>query len=91
MTTLQSPKQALSKVAQDALVDKLRACLTTEEILEFETWFNSCTNNQPLHELICELLRSRSISRGLAAKWLSTLIADKYKKIQALTGKTSDF
>ena len=81
MTTLQSSGQVISKGINDALVDQLRACSSTQEILDFEQWFNSKTNSAPLHEIICELLRNRSISRGMAAKWLSTLIKDKYEKI----------
>ena len=71
----------MSKGVHDALVDQLRACISTEEILGFEEWFNSQTTSSPLHEIICDLLRNRSISRGLAAKWLSTILKDKYEKI----------
>ena len=81
MTTLHPPKKVFSKGVHDALVDQLRACITADEILEFEKWFNSKTNTGPLHEIICDLLKNRSISRGLAAKWLSTLLQDKYEKI----------
>ena len=82
MTTLQPGSNPfISKNAHDALIDQLRACTTPNEILEFETWFNSKANTGPLHDLICELLRDRSISRVLAAKWLSTLIRDKDNRI----------
>ena len=82
MKTLVQPPSIISKSAHDALVNQLRACTSTHEILEFENWFNSKTNTGPLHELICDLLRNRSISRGLAAKWLSTLLKDKDDKIK---------
>ena len=81
MTTLHPIRKIFNKGVHDALVDQLRACITTDEILEFEKWFNSKTNTGPLHEIICDLLKNRSISRGLAAKWLSTLLKDKYEKI----------
>ena len=81
MTTLQSSHHSISNGVQDALIDQLRACISTQEILEFEQLFNSKTNSVPLHEVICDLLRNRSISRGMAAKWLSILIKDKYEKI----------
>ena len=85
MTSLQHGSNALmSKSANDALIDQLRACSTSNEILEFEHWFNSKANTGPLHDLICELLRSRSISRGLAAKWLSTLLRDKDNRIKKI-------
>ncbi len=83
MTTLQTPQQSsISHSANDALIDHLRACSSTNEILAFEQLFNAKANSGPLHELICELLRSRSISRGLAAKWLATLLNDKEQKIK---------
>ena len=81
MTTLQKSTQAFNKGINDALVDQLRACISTREILDFEEWFNSKTKTGPLHELICDMLKNRSISRGLAAKWLSILLQDKFDKI----------
>tara|TARA_Y100001968_G_scaffold290095_1_gene293647 strand:- start:755 stop:1054 length:300 start_codon:yes stop_codon:yes gene_type:complete len=82
MTTLQRSNDLIGQSIQDALIDQLRACISTEEILNFEERFNSKNNhNAQLHEIICELLRNRSISRGLAAKWLSILLKDKYEKI----------
>ncbi|WP_320664292.1 RNA recognition motif-containing protein [Prochlorococcus sp. MIT 1223] len=81
MTTLQKPDQIISDSAHDALIDQLRASSSKEEILKFENWFNSKVSSIPLHELICELLRNRSISRVLAAKWLSTLINDKEEQL----------
>ncbi len=81
MTTTQKPAETMSRVVRDALVDQLRACKTTEEILNFEDWFNSETNSGPLHGVICEFLRTRSISRGLAAKWLEILLTDREKRL----------
>lgn len=70
----------MSTAAKAALVDQLRACHTTEEILNFERWFNDRANAGPLHEVICDFLKNRSISRVLAAKWLETLIKERDKK-----------
>ena len=81
MTTSQISKNEMSKGIQEALVDKLRACKSKEEILDFEKSFNTRTDIGPLYEVICNFLRNRSISRGLAAKWLSTLIEDKEERI----------
>ncbi len=84
MTTT-TPKQLdISKSANDALIDQLRACHSSEEILRFEHWFNTTVNHGELYSFICELLRNRSISRGLAAKWLSTLLIDRDRKISLL-------
>ena len=66
-----------------ALVDELRKRTTEKEILEFEKKFNS-KNEQNLHIYICRLLKNRSISRGLASKWLMTIIKNEESKIDAL-------
>ena len=69
--------EELNKKANEALIDQLRACKTNDEILKFESWFNTHTKSGPLYEVICELLRNRSISRVLAAKWLLAFLKDR--------------
>ena len=66
-----------------ALVDELRKRTSEKEILEFEEKFNS-KNEKNLHIYICRFLKNRSISRGLASKWLITIIKNKESKIDAL-------
>ena len=66
-----------------ALVDELRKRSSEKEILEFEEKFNS-SNEKNLHIYICRFLKNRSISRGLASKWLITIINDKESKINSL-------
>ena len=66
-----------------ALVDELRKKTSEKEILEFEEKFNS-KNEKNLYVYICRLLKNRSISRGLASKWLITMIKNKESKIDAL-------
>ena len=66
-----------------ALVDELRKRTSEEEILEFEEKFNS-QNEKNLHIYICRFLKNRSISRGLASKWLVTIITNKESKINSL-------
>ena len=66
-----------------ALVDELRKRTSEEEILEFEEKFNS-KNEKNLHIYICRFLKNRSISRGLASKWLLTIIKNKELKINVL-------
>ena len=74
MTTTNKPKKIFGKNANDALIDQLRACQNTDQILRFEKWFNSNIESEKLYKIICELLKNRSISRALASKWLTTLI-----------------
>ncbi len=66
-----------------ALVDELRKRQSESEILEFEEKFNS-KNEKNLHIYICRFLKNRSISRGLASKWLITIIKNKESKIDAM-------
>ena len=66
-----------------ALVDELRKRTSEKDILEFEEKFNS-KNEKNLHIYICRFLKSRSISRALASKWLITMINHKESKINSL-------
>ena len=80
MTTTNKTINISSISSNNALIDQLRACQNPEEILKFEKWFNSNIESGKLHKVICELLKNRSISRGLAAKWLFTLLEDRDNK-----------
>ena len=66
-----------------ALVDELRKRTSEKDILDFEEKFNS-RNEKNLHIYICRFLKNRSIYRGLASKWLVTIIKNKESKINAL-------
>ena len=84
MTTTNKQIDISSTSTNDALIDQLRACQTTEEILKFEKWFNSNIQSEKLYKRICKLLKNRSISRALASKWLQTLIEDRDNSINKL-------
>ena len=71
-----------------ALVDELRKRTSEQEILEFEEKFNS-KNEKNLHVYICRFLKNRSISRGLASKWLITIIKNKESIIDELQKSTN--
>ena len=87
MTTTNKPIKISNTSTNDALIDQLRACKKTEDILKFEKWFNSNIESDKLHKRICELLKNRSISRGLASKWLITLIEDRDTTISKLSAQ----
>ena len=87
MTTTNKPINTSNKSANDALIDQLRACQNPEEILKFEKWFNSNIESEKLYKRICQLLKSRSISRALGSKWLLTLIEDRENTINKLSVK----
>ncbi len=85
MTTANQQINIISRSSNDALIDQLRACQNTEEILKFEKWFNTNIESDKLHIRICQLLKNRSISRGLASKWLLTIIEDRDNDISKLS------
>ena len=85
MTTTNKQIKVSHSSTNDVLIDQLRACQTTEEILKFEKWFNSNIESEKLHKRICELLKNRSISRALASKWLLTLIEYRENIISELS------
>ncbi len=84
MTIAQKKSLSFSKDTHDAIVDQLRACQTTDEILAFERWFNDTVKSGPLYSLICDLLRNRSISRGTASKWFEVLLRNRDETINKL-------
>ena len=85
MTTTNKERNISGANTNDALIDQLRACQNTEEILNFDKWFNSNIESEKLYRRICELLKNRSISRALASKWLLTLIEDRENTINNLS------
>ena len=87
MTTANKPIKLSSKSTNDALIDQLRACQNSEEILKFEKWFNSNIESDKLYKRICQLLKNRSISRGLASKLLITLIEDRESTISKFSAQ----
>ena len=87
MTTANKQTKIIGKNANDALIDQLRACQSSDEIIRFEKWFNSNIESEKLSNIICALLKNRSISRALASKWLTTLIEDRDNCINNLSIK----
>ena len=69
--------------ASHALADELRKRKSEKDIIDFEEKFNA-KNEKNLHVYICRFLKNRSISRGVASKWLITIIKNKESKIDAL-------
>ena len=84
MTTTHKPIEISRSSSNDVLIDQLRACKNSEEILKFEKWFDSNIESEKLYKRICELLKNRSISRALGSKWLLTIIEDRENTISKL-------
>ncbi len=85
MTTTDKPLNVSSTSTNDALIDQLRACKNSEDILKFEKWFNTNIESDKLYKRICQLLKNRSISRALGSKLLLTIIEDRENTISKLS------
>ena len=85
MTTTDKPLAISGTSTNDALIDQLRACKNSDEILKFEKWFNSNIESEKLYKRICQLIKNRSISRALGSKWLLTIIEDRENTINNLS------
>ncbi len=81
MTIAPKQKETLSKCTYDAIIDQLRACKTPDEKLAFERWFDTTVDQGPLYSVICDLLKSRSISRYTASKWFETLLKNRDQRL----------
>ena len=63
-------------LTEDKLIDALRGCSCTDELLALQNRLEQEVEIPSLFEWICNLLVSRRISRGLAASLLSQLHND---------------
>ena len=84
MSTASSHIDAMSKSRREAIVDQLRACKTTEEVLAYDAIFNVENKDTRLYIVICDFLHSRTISRVIGARWLKTLLDDREKELNLI-------
>ncbi len=61
------------KPTEDMLIDALRGCRNVQELKDLEQRLAQLDDAPPLFDWICDLLVSRRLSRGLAAKLLLQL------------------
>lgn len=60
-------------LTEDLLIDALRGCSSREELISLEQRLAEEADTPPLFDWICNLLVSRRLSRGLAARLLTQL------------------
>ena len=60
-------------LTEDRLIDALRGCSSREELISLEQRLAEESDTPPLFDWICNLLVSRRLSRGLAARLLTQL------------------
>ena len=60
-------------LTEDRLIDALRGCSSREELISLQQRLAEEADTPPLFDWICNLLVSRRLSRGLAARLLTQL------------------
>ena len=60
-------------LTEDRLIDALRGCSSREELISLEQRLAEEADTPPLFDWICNLMVSRRLSRGLAARLLTQL------------------
>ena len=60
-------------LTEDRLIDALRGCSSRKELINLEQRLAEEADTPPLFDWICNLLVSRRLSRGLAARLLTQL------------------
>ena len=60
-------------LTEDRLIDALRGCSSREELISLQQRLAEEAVTPPLFDWICNLLVSRRLSRGLAARLLTQL------------------
>ena len=60
-------------LTEERLIDALRGCSSREELISLEQRLAEEADTPPLFDWICNLLVSRRLSRGLAARLLTQL------------------
>ena len=68
MTVVKTESAHLLKGARDAIVDQLRACHTKDEILRFESWFNSETNSSSSQRETSSLVQKNELIKEKTTK-----------------------
>ena len=63
-------------LTEDRLIDALRGCSSRDELISLQQRLAEEADTPPLFDWICNLLVSRRLSRGLAARLLSQLHQD---------------
>lgn len=71
--TMTRTGQLRDVLTEDRLIDALRGCSSRDELLSLQRRLAEEADAPPLFDWICNLLVSRRLSRGLAARLLTQL------------------
>ena len=68
---------------KERVVSALRACRNSDDLVALDEQLAINCRDAPLHRLICDALRDRSVSPVEAANWLTTLIEHRNQQLTA--------
>ena len=68
---------------EELVVSALRACRNADDLVALDEQLAIDCHDLPLHRLICDGLRDRSVAPVEAANWLTTLIEHRNQQLTA--------
>ena len=68
---------------KESVVSALRACRNSDDLVALDEQLAIDCRDAPLHRLICDALRDRSVAPVEAANWLTTLIEHRNQQLTA--------
>ena len=73
---------------KDRVIDDLRACRSHADLVALDERMAVDHRDKPLHRVICEALRDRTIAPVEAARWLATLMDHRNQQLTACLNLT---
>ena len=79
-------KELIITVASDLkerVLSALRACRSSDDLVALDEQLAIDCRDAPLHQVICDALRDRSVAPVEAANWLTTLVVHRNQQLTA--------
>ena len=73
---------------KDRVIDDLRACRSFDELVALDERMAMDHLDSPLHLVICDALRERTVAPVEAARWLATLMDHRNQQLSACLNLT---
>ena len=70
------------------VIKDLRACRSPSDLVALDERMTLDHRDNPLHQVICDALRERSIAPVEAAQWLATLMDHRNRQLMACLNMT---
>ena len=72
----------------DHVIEDLRACRSTADLVALDERMAVDHRDNPLHRVICDALRNRTVAPVEAARWLATLMDHRNQQLTACLNLT---